>query len=113
VVAMCFDLWGVRNFGATRHFFFYLYLIAQFFVLFLIAAASLPDKLDDSVNLRDYYSGNRKYFWTLITLFQFEYSCAGLYFARSEIGRYFAFGDGHFFRFDVRASRNFRSLVDF
>ena len=87
VVAMWFDLWGVRNFGATRHFLFYLSLIAQFFILFLVAAASLPDEPGEGADLRDYYSRNRRYFWTLITLFQAEYSAVGLYFVRSESGR--------------------------
>ncbi len=88
VVAMWFDLWGVRNFGATRHFLFYLVLISQFFLLFLVAAASLPDELSENVDLRQYYSGNRRYFWTLIALFQIVYSCAGLHFVRGEIDRY-------------------------
>jgi hypothetical protein len=87
VVVMWFDLWGVRNFAATRTFFFYLSLIAEFFVLYLIAAASLPDEPGDG-DLREYYARNRRYFWILVTLFQFQYVVDGLYFARSEIGRF-------------------------
>ena len=37
-VCMWFDIWGVRNFEATRHFLFYLSMVATFFLLFLIAA---------------------------------------------------------------------------
>src|ERR1700719_2099165 len=51
-VYMWFDLWGVRHFAATRHFPFYLALISQFFVLFLAAAASLPDEANETTNLR-------------------------------------------------------------
>jgi hypothetical protein len=86
VVVMWFDLWGVRNFGATRTFFFYLSLIAEFFVLYLIAAASLPDEPGDG-DLREFYARNRRYFWSLVTLFQLQYVLDGLYFARSEIAR--------------------------
>jgi hypothetical protein len=79
-VSMWFDIWGVRNFAATRHFFFYLILVADLFVLFLIAAASLPDDAGDGVDLSDYYAGNRRYFWSLIALFQVAYLALGVYF---------------------------------
>ncbi len=88
VVAMWFDLWGVRHFGTIRYFFFYLSLIAEFFVLFLLAATSLPDEPREGVDLREYYSGNRRYFWTLVTLFQAIYVADGFYFSRGETGRY-------------------------
>jgi hypothetical protein len=79
-VGMWFDIWGVRNFAETRHFFFYLSLIASLFVLFLIAAASLPDDPALEGNLREYYTANRRYFWVLMALFQFGYLIHGLYF---------------------------------
>ena len=79
-VGMWFDIWGVRNFTATRHFFFYLSLVASLFVLFLIAAASLPDEAGEANDLREYYARNRRYFWTLVALFQFGYLAHGLYF---------------------------------
>jgi hypothetical protein len=87
VVAMWFDLWGVRNFGATRHFPFYLSLIAQFFFLFLIAAASLPDDPSSGADLREYYSRKRRKLWVLIFLFHAVYAAAGLYFARGDSAR--------------------------
>jgi hypothetical protein len=87
-VYMWFDIWGVRHFGATRHFFFYLGLVAQLFVLFLIAAASLPDKAaDDTLDLREYYAGNRRYFWSLLLLFQIGYTAFGAYFAGADFAR--------------------------
>ena len=58
-IYMWFDLWGVRNFAATRHFLFYLLLFAQLFVLFLVAASSLPDETSDSIDLREFYAANR------------------------------------------------------
>ena len=83
-VYMWFDIWGVRHFGATRHFLFYLGLVGELFVLFLVAAASLPDEADGRTNLRDYYAGNSRYFWSLVTLFQFVYVAFGVFFAGGE-----------------------------
>ena len=79
-IYMWFDLWGVRNFAATRHFLFYLFLFAQLFVLFLVAASSLPDEASTSINLREFYAANRRNFWFLVALFQLGYVGAGFYF---------------------------------
>jgi len=84
-VYMWFDLWGVRHFAATRHFLFYLSLVAELFVLFLIAASSLPDEANGSTDLRDYYASNRRYFWMLVALFQLGYVAFGLYFAGADL----------------------------
>ncbi len=83
-VYMWFDIWGVRHFGGTRHFFFFLALVVQLFILFLAAAASLPDDAD-SLDLRAYYDENRRYFWMLLLLFQLGYSMIGLYFLGSDV----------------------------
>jgi len=82
VVAMWFDLWGVRHFDATRGFLFYLSFIAEFLVLFLVAAASLPDQPSDGADLREYYARNRRYLWTLLVIFQALYVADGVYFSR-------------------------------
>lgn len=79
---------GVRHFGATRNFLFYLSFIAEFFIVFLVAAASLPDRPSDGTDLREYYSRTRRYFWTLLTLFQALYVADGLYFSRGESDRF-------------------------
>src|ERR1700733_2473829 len=86
-IGMWFDLWGVRGVTETRHFFFYLVLVSQMFVLFLIAAASLPDEPGEAINLRDFYSGNRRYFWSLVALFQLGYSALGIYFVHNLLTR--------------------------
>jgi hypothetical protein len=83
-VYMWFDIWGVRHFGATRHFFFYVGLVAQLFILYLIAAASLPDETSGAVDLRDYYLQNRRHYWGLVALFQFGYFAFGVYFSGGE-----------------------------
>jgi len=84
-VGMWFDLWGIRNATSVRTFFFYLGLVATFFVLFLIAASSLPDEAAGPVDLRAYYEGNRRYFWLLVTLFQVIYVGFGFHFIASVI----------------------------
>ncbi len=86
-ICMWFDLWGVRNFAATRQFLFYIALVVQFFVLFLLAAASLPDERDDGLDLRAFYAGNRRQFWALLALFQLLYVTFGIYFTGSEVDR--------------------------
>jgi hypothetical protein len=86
-IYMWFDLWGVRNFAATRHFVFYLLLFAQLFVLFLVAASSLPDEAGDSTDLREFYAANRRQFWLLVVLFQVGYVGAGFYFVGGMIAK--------------------------
>jgi hypothetical protein len=86
-IGMWFDLWGVRDFAQTRHFFFYLWMLAPMFTLFLIAAASLPDEAAAGGDLRAHYAGNRRYFWTLVLVFQGFYLVNGLYFIGGAIGR--------------------------
>jgi hypothetical protein len=54
------------------------------FVLFLVAAASLPDEVDTTTDLRDFYAANRRNFWGLVVLFQLGYVAAGFYFAGGE-----------------------------
>jgi hypothetical protein len=84
-VYMWFDIWGVRHFHLTRHFFFYIGLIVQLFLLYLIAAASLPDEqAEGRVDLREYYAGNRQHFWRLMAIFQMVYFAFGVYFSGGE-----------------------------
>jgi hypothetical protein len=86
-IGMWFDLWGVRNVSGARHFFFYLLMVAELFIVFLIAAASLPDDPAGGRDLTAFYSYNRRYFWLLITLFQVGYVLLGLYFAGGLLSR--------------------------
>jgi hypothetical protein len=83
-VYMWFDIWGVRHFQATRHFFFYLGLVVDLFILYLVAAASLPDETSGPIDLRAYYESNRRHFWLLVALFQLVYFAFGVYFERGE-----------------------------
>jgi len=86
-VGMWFDLWGIRHATSVRHFFLYLVLVALFFVLFLIAASSLPDQTSEGADLRDFYRHNHKYFWSLVALFEISYVALGIHFLGSVIDR--------------------------
>ena len=84
-VSIWFAQWRTRDIEETRHFFFYLTLLADFFLLYLIAATSLPDEPRDDNDLRAYYEGNRRYFWSLIILFQLSYASTGIYFYTHDL----------------------------
>jgi len=86
-IGMWFDLWGVRQVTAARHFFFYLVMVADLFIVFLIAAASLPDDPQRDGDLREFYARNRRYFWALIALFQLGYILMGIYFVAGLLAR--------------------------
>ena len=86
-VGMWFDLWGIRNATSVRHFFLYLALVGTFFVLFLIAASSLPDEASGGADLREFYGRNRRYFWSLVMLFEIIYVAFGIHFLRSDMDR--------------------------
>src|SRR5260221_2900740 len=84
-IGMWFEIWAVRNVSQTRHFFFYFSMVASLFVLFLIAAASLPDDPAVDGDLRAYYERNRRYFWFLGGLFQARDNERGRYFFGGKI----------------------------
>jgi hypothetical protein len=44
----------------------------------------LPDRPTDGLDLREYYARTRRYFWTLLTLFQALYVADGIYFSRGD-----------------------------
>lgn len=79
-ITMWFKIWGIRDVPEIGHYFFYLTLCAEYFLLFLVAAASLPDDPNETCDLRSYYDGNRQYLWTLVVLFQISNAGHALYF---------------------------------
>ncbi len=86
-IGMWFDLWGIRHATSVRHFFSYLALLASFFVLFLISASSLPDEVVGPVDLRVFYESNRRYYWSLVTIFQALYVALGVHFVADQFAR--------------------------
>jgi len=86
-IGMWFDLWGIRHATSVRYFFLYLVLVAAFFILFLIAASSLPDEMTGAVDLRRFYEQNRRYFWGLVLTFELVYVALGFHFVGGMLGK--------------------------
>jgi hypothetical protein len=82
VVRMWFTVWRVREMDALLRYPFYVWLFAELFVLYLLAAACLPDAPDgEGSDLRAWYEAQRRYIWSLFALFQASYLAHWLYFA--------------------------------
>src|ERR1700691_2061586 len=87
-----------REVAEIRNFFFYLSIVVELFIVFLLAAASLPDDVDGGVDLGEYYAANHRYFWSLALLFQCFYYAHWLFFvvklgrAPSHLTREIVFG---------------------
>lgn len=78
-ITLWFDLWRIRDVEATRTLFFYLTLVFEFLIVYLIAASSLPDEADEK-DLAAFYARDRRYHWILVLVFQLSYSAHWLYF---------------------------------
>ena len=80
ITGMWFSVWGIRAVSAVLWFPFYLTLFLEFMVLFLVCAACLPDNAAEHRDLGAFYEQNRRYVWSLFTLFQTSFFCHWLYF---------------------------------
>ncbi len=69
-ITMWFKLWSVRGFAEAGNYLFSLSLCIEYLLLFLIAAASLPDDPHAGIDLRRFYAENRRYLWGLVVLYQ-------------------------------------------
>ena len=88
VVRMWFAVWSIRDVGEVLYYPFYVSLFAELFVLYLLAAACLPDECTpEGVDLRAFYDERRAYIWSLFTVFQASYLAHWFYFAADEAGR--------------------------
>ena len=74
----------VRSVAQTRHFFFYLCMLG---VLFLIAAARLPDDPARESDLRGVYFSNRRYFWQRAARLQLGHRGFGVSFVDGILAR--------------------------
>ncbi len=72
-VRMWFDVWTLRNVSVVLTFGFYLSLVIEFMLLFLMAAACLPDEAADNSDLTMFYDENRRRFWLTFALFLTSY----------------------------------------
>src|SRR5207237_4618609 len=92
---MSFEVWSIRSVKAVLSYPFYLSLFLEFMVLFLVCAACLPDKPEESCDLGAFYEKNRTYLWLLFALFQTSFFLLLIYFAglnMSTNGRTILFG---------------------
>lgn len=80
IVRMWFAVWAVRDVGMVLVFAFYLSLFIEFMILFLLAAACLPDEPASDCRLAAFYEGNQRYFWLIFFTFQASYFGHWLYF---------------------------------
>jgi hypothetical protein len=72
-VRMWFDVWTIRNVSFVLTFGFYLSLVIEFMLLFLLASACLPDEPSGNCDLGPFYDANSRRFWLLFTLFLTSY----------------------------------------
>jgi len=87
IVRFWYQVWSIRGFPGVTGLFFFGGIIAENFVLFLVAASSLPDEDDLSekpVNLRAFQQRNSTYLWRLFLLFTLMWAAHGIYFAVAE-----------------------------
>ena len=83
LIRIWYQLWLVRDFPEVTHLFFLISLLVDMFLIFLAAAATLPDESDPPHlrwDLRAYYDVHARYIWTLLALFQGLYICHAIYF---------------------------------
>lgn len=82
-VAMWYDSWFLRTVADQFNIFFYISILAELFLLFLAASAVLPDEREDGWDLVAYHARQRRYLWTLMSLFYASYALHWLHFQTS------------------------------
>ena len=101
IVGMWFEVWSIRSAKAVLSFPFYLSLVIEFMILFLISAACLPDEPEESRDLGAFYESSKTYLWSLFALFQASFFLHWIYFAglrTGNAGRTFFSAPGMAFR---------------
>lgn len=85
MVWIWYNIWSLRDFAGTGGFLFYLTLLIEMFLLFLAAAACLPDESElsepDGWNLTAYYTRSHGYIWTMLALFHTSFLIRWIYLA--------------------------------
>lgn len=83
VVRYWYQVWSIRDFPGVTSLFFFLGILIESFVLFLMAAACLPDGDDlgpGVVDLKRFQHENSRYIWTLFLIFSAMWAAHGVYF---------------------------------
>ncbi|MEO6255194.1 MAG: hypothetical protein ABIO69_00120 [Sphingomicrobium sp.] len=74
LVSIWFDVWAVRRIPNLFSFPFFVAIIGQLLLLYLLAAACVPRAADQGVPLTaDSYEDNRPYFWWVFAAYQLMY----------------------------------------
>lgn len=89
MVWIWFNIWDLRGLREFGTFWFYLTVIVEMFLLFLAAAAVLPDEKEleseQGLDLAVYYRSNRAYIWTMLGLFHAAYATRWIYFISGSV----------------------------
>ena len=86
IIRMWFLVWNIRNVSAVLSFPFYFSMFVDYMLLFLLAAACLPEETDGGISLADFYEEHRRYFWTVFSLFHALFIAHFIYFAQGNSG---------------------------
>ena len=81
VVRYWYQVWSIHDLPGVTNLFFFLGIIVENLLLFLMAASSLPDEEDyraGGLNLREFGQKSRSYIWTVFTLFVASWAAHGL-----------------------------------
>lgn len=80
-----YNVWDLKGFSGVGGFWFYLSLLLEMTLLFLAAAACLPDESElaegEGRDLTAYLARHRRYIWILFALFFTSYDLRVVYFA--------------------------------
>ncbi|MCS6625015.1 hypothetical protein N0B44_19040 [Roseibacterium beibuensis] len=83
LIRLWYQLWTVRDSPGVTGLLFFTTLLAETFVLFLAAAAALPDEDDFDgrrIDLGAFYADQRRYIWILFSVFAVGWAGHDFYF---------------------------------
>lgn len=83
-----YNVWDLRGFPGVGGFWFYLSLLLEMTLLYLAAAASLPDEAElaegEGRDMTAYLARHRRYIWILFGLFFTSYTLRSVYFVSRD-----------------------------
>lgn len=73
IVRLWFGQWSLHDVAYSESFSISLAKLLQVLVLYLLAAAALPDEVEAGCDLGDFYDSNRRHMWGLFAVYQLSY----------------------------------------
>ena len=73
IVRLWFGQWALHDVAYSETFSITLAKLLQVLVLYLLAAAALPDEAEAGCNVHAFYDSNRRHKWGLFALYQLSY----------------------------------------